>query len=127
KLYEAWKEARYRAVGEVVGNFEAHKAELEAKGVDLKAMGQIVDNHYMAEGDKQAEVFLKQIDQTLRQMSYSHVVDTRQAAKEEMVSAWVRDRAAMPEASHLMLAFTIKDTLSLNEKARGLMREEGVI
>lgn len=127
KLYEAWKEARYRAVGEVVGNFDLYRTELEARGVDVKAMGQLTDNHYMAEGDQQAEVFLKQLDQTLRQMSYSHVVDTRQAAKEEMVAAWMRDRAAMPEDSHLMLAFTIKDTLSLNEKARGLMREEGVI
>ena len=127
KLYEAWREARYRAVSELSENFNIHKTELESKGIDIKAMSQIVDNHYMAESDQQADVFLKQIDQTLRQMSYSHVVDTRQAAKEEMVAAWMRDRAAMPDASHLMLAFTIKDTLSLNEKARGLMREEGVI
>jgi Ti-type conjugative transfer relaxase TraA len=127
KLYETWKEARYRAVGELVENFEVHKAELEGRGIDIKAMGQIVDNHYMAEGDKEASRFLKQIDQTLRQMSYSHVVDTRQGAKEEMVAAWMRDRTAMPDASHIMLAFTIKDTLSLNEKARGLMREEDVI
>lgn len=127
KLYESWKEARYRAVGEIISKFEDYKPELESRGIDVKAMSQIVDNHYMAESDQQADVFLKQIDQTLRQMSYSHVVDTRQAAKEEMVAAWMRDRAAMPEASHLMLAFTIKDTLSLNEKTRGLMREEGVI
>jgi len=127
KLYEAWREARYRAVSELSENFNIHKTELESKGIDIKAMRQIVDSHFIAESDQQADVFLKQLDKTLRQMSYSHVVDTRQAAKEEMVTAWMRERAAMPEASHLMLAFTLKDTLNLNGKARGLMREEGVI
>jgi len=126
-LYEAWREARYRAVSELSENFNIHKTELENKGIDIKAMSQIVDSHYMSETDQQADVFLKQLDQTLRKMSYAHIVDTRQGAKDAMVDAWMRDRAAMPEASHLMLAFTIKDTLSLNEKARGLMREEGVI
>lgn len=126
-LYKAWEESRYKAAGEIVNGFEDYKKELEVRGVDIKALSSLVDNHYMAEDNKQATAALKEIDGVLRQMSYSHVVDIRQATRDALVDAWMRDRIAMPEQSHLMLAFTRKDAQSLNEGARHLMRQAGVI
>ena len=126
-LYKAWEDSRYKAAGEIVNGFEDYKKELEVRGVDIKAMASLVDKRYVAENNKQATSVLKEIDGILRQMSYSHVVDTRQATRDALVDAWMRDRIAMPEQSHLMLAFTRKDTQSLNEGARHLMRQAGVI
>jgi Ti-type conjugative transfer relaxase TraA len=128
-LYEAWKKARYKAVGLLVKGFEAHKEELSSRGVNVEAFGKLVEDYkHSQEGkDPIPSETLKNIDGMLRQMSYSHLVDTRQQAKVELVAAWMHDRTAMPDQSHLMLSFTNKDALSLNESARHFMRKEGII
>jgi Ti-type conjugative transfer relaxase TraA len=53
--------------------------------------------------------------------------DTRVHTKRALVAAWAQDQAANPTQSHIMLAFTNKDVSSLNQEARNIMREQGVI
>lgn len=53
--------------------------------------------------------------------------DTRVHTKRALVAAWARDQAAHPSQLHIMLAFTNKDVSSLNQEARTIMREQGVI
>ena len=131
-LYETWKEARYKAVGLLVKGFEAHKEELSSRGVNIEVFSKLVENFKYSQNNQghdehRLSETLKEIDGALRQMSYSHLVDTRQQAKIELVAAWHHDRIAAPEQSHLMLAFTNKDAESLNESARKFMRKEGII
>jgi Ti-type conjugative transfer relaxase TraA len=53
--------------------------------------------------------------------------DTRVHTRKALVAAWARDQAANPSQTHIMLAFTNKDVSSLNQEARNIMREQGVI
>jgi Ti-type conjugative transfer relaxase TraA len=122
-LYTTWKDARHNAVGHIIRDFEVHKPDLQRRGIDTEVLGHLINVY----GEKNAPALLTEIEEVLRQMSYTNLVDTRQSAKEALVEAWAKDRAAMPDQSHLMLAFTNKDAASLNESARHLMREQGVI
>ena len=59
--------------------------------------------------------------------SSSNNKDTRIDTKKALVAAWARDRMTSPSQTHIMLAFTNKDTSSLNQQARNMMREQGEI
>jgi Ti-type conjugative transfer relaxase TraA len=129
-LYERWKQTRYKAVSQIIIDFEGYQEQLRSRGVDLTFMESLVSGYRSLNAEEAAikgTTLLQQVDETLRKMSYSHLVDTRCAAKDELVQAWARDRETMPEHTHIMLAFTNKDTVSLNEQARKLMKGAGVI
>ncbi|MEQ1879079.1 MAG: hypothetical protein ABL958_20735, partial [Bdellovibrionia bacterium] len=79
------------------------------------------------EGSSWGAEVVEKIEDSLRKMSYMNLVDTRVETKKTLVEVWAKDRAKTPDESHLMLAYTKKDACSLNESARTLMREQGVI
>lgn len=125
KLFQQWKDLRKDLVEDIIQDFNAQKATLAAKGVDIEAFGDLVAA-YQGNGENKGHIW-EQIEGTLRAMSYAHRADTRIATKQALVEAWAQDRQALPNQSHLMLAFTNKDATSLNELARALMREQGEI
>jgi Ti-type conjugative transfer relaxase TraA len=54
-----------------------------------------------------------------------HVADTREAARENLIERWDRNRQASPDASRIILTHTNAEVRELNEAARGKMREAG--
>ena len=52
-------------------------------------------------------------------------VDTRDEARESLLTAWERDRREHPEKSQLMLAYTRDEVRQLNNRARELRRAAG--
>lgn len=104
-LYKQWRDLRQALVAKIEENLADYKPELERLG------------------------FVQQdrFEDSLRSMSYGNSVDTRAETRTALVAAWAQDRTAHPEQTHLMLAFTNKDAASLNDAARGLMREQGQI
>ncbi|MGH7779271.1 MAG: Ti-type conjugative transfer relaxase TraA [Candidatus Binataceae bacterium] len=54
-----------------------------------------------------------------------HFGDNRNKAKEELIGAWAKDRAAEPEKASLILAHTRADVRELNLSARAILRERG--
>ena len=53
--------------------------------------------------------------------------ESRSKAKEELVGAWAKDRAAEPEKAALILAHTRADVRELNLSARAILRERGAL
>jgi len=51
KLYETWRDERYKVVGELVSNFEAYKQELQNRGIDVQALGKMVDNYIFIQSE----------------------------------------------------------------------------
>lgn len=86
----------------------------------------MVEEWRKSHGQEEAEAFEK-IEKAMRKMSYDYLVDTRVETKKELVQAWAQDRSMTPTESHLMLAYTNKDACFLNEYARAIMREQGVL
>lgn len=123
ELYETWREMRQQSLETIIKRFDSHEAELKAKGTDLRPL---VEEWRKTHGQEEAEAFEK-IEKALRKMSYDNLVDTRVETKKELVQAWARDRSETPSESHLMLAYTNKDACFLNECARAIMREQGVL
>ena len=123
ELYEQWREIRSGAVDVIINRFDPHEGELKEKGLDLRPL---IEEWQQSLGEKKRSIADK-IEDSLRKMSYSNLVDTRVETRKALVEAWARDRAKTPGESHLMLAYTKKDACSLNESARALMREQGVI
>lgn len=56
-----------------------------------------------------------------------HAFETQAAAKQALVEMWNDTRLANADKSQIMLAYTRKDALSLNEMARDLLRKDGVL
>jgi Ti-type conjugative transfer relaxase TraA len=54
-----------------------------------------------------------------------HAAATREAAREELVERWDRDRQASPQASRIILTHTRDEVAALNELARGSLRNAG--
>ena len=56
-----------------------------------------------------------------------HFDENRSKAKEELIGAWAKDRAAEPEKVSLILAHTRADVRELNLNARAILRERGAL
>jgi Ti-type conjugative transfer relaxase TraA len=128
-LFQNWKKTRQAMVGRIIDHYGNQEEKLKERGVDVKTLGSLVAE-YKVNLIPNLTIF-KKIETMLRQMSYEHIVDTRENAREAMVKAWgedwAKDREVMPDCSHIMLTFTNKDANKLNEAAREFMRAEGVI
>jgi ATP-dependent exoDNAse (exonuclease V) alpha subunit len=128
-LFQNWKKTRRTIVGRIIDHYDGQEQKLKERGVDIKALGSLV-TEYKANLIPNPTNF-KKIEAMLRQMSYGHIVDTRESAREAMVNAWgedwAKDQEATPDRSHLMLTFTNKDANKLNEAAREFMRAHGKI
>jgi Ti-type conjugative transfer relaxase TraA len=128
-LFQHWKKIRQEMIGGIIDHYDSQEQKLKERGVDVKALGSLVAEYKANRIPNPAN--FKQIETMLRQMSYEHIVDTRENAREAMVKAWgedwAKDREAMPDRSHIMLTFTNKDANKLNEAAREFMRTQGVI
>jgi Ti-type conjugative transfer relaxase TraA len=56
-----------------------------------------------------------------------YVADTREGARAELVKGWERARRAFPDQSQIILTHTNDEVRSLNELARGKLREAGAL
>lgn len=56
-----------------------------------------------------------------------HVAETRDAAREELIESWNRERATDPEHSRMILTHTNDEVRALNVLARGKLREGGAL
>jgi len=56
-----------------------------------------------------------------------HAADTRDAARNELVDAWDRDRQRHPDASRIILTHTNDEVRQLNEDARDRLRAGGAL
>lgn len=54
-----------------------------------------------------------------------HVAETRDAARDDLIERWDRDRQANPDVSRIILTHTNDEVRALNEAARGAMRASG--
>lgn len=54
-----------------------------------------------------------------------HAADTREAARNELVDGWDRQRQAAPDETRIILTHTNAEVRALNEEARGRMRATG--
>jgi Ti-type conjugative transfer relaxase TraA len=124
-LFKEWKKMRQGMVARIISHYDDLQPHLKERGVDVKTLGVLVAD-YKAAFLPDPQVF-DRIETTLRQMSYDHIVDTRDSTRQTMVDSWAHDVKANPEQSHLMLAFTNTDANKLNEAARHHMREQGKI
>jgi ATP-dependent exoDNAse (exonuclease V) alpha subunit len=130
-LHAYWKNLRYHFIQNIIYGFDSHKVELEARGININAFEKLI-LAYKAAGSEtnvgeNREILFEWIENALRKMSYDTIVDTTIKARQALVQAWASDRKFFPDQSHLMLAFTKENAHKLNEAARTLMREDGVI
>lgn len=125
-LYQSWKGKREALVESILVNYSEQKRALEEKGIDIQKFGELAAKYKAAElGQKDS--ILREVESILRTMSYENIGDTRVDTKQALVDTWAKHRDEKPEQSHLMLTFTNRDATSLNESARQIMREQGVI
>jgi len=124
-LFQQWKSIRETLVLLLINDYDNQQEQLKERGVDVISLDDLV-TAYKETLEPDPAIF-EQIETTLRQMSYKHIVDSRENTRQALVDAWAKDIQTSPEQSHLMLAFTIKDANKLNEVARTFMREQGKI
>lgn len=59
------------------------------------------------------------------QAGHLHAADTREAARQELVGSWDRDRATAPDDSRIILSHTRDEVEALNRLARARLQERG--
>jgi len=123
-VFQRWKKVRQSLAQSLVEDYGNQREALKAKGADVNALDALVRTYTASPSDP---AVFGRIETVLRQMSYGNIVDTRANARQAMVEAWAEDMKAHPEGTHLMLAFTNRDAIRLNEAARTLMRQQGKI
>ena len=72
-----------------------------------------------------AQSFTDEALEAYRSRGYVHERKTQAEARKEMVEDWTKSRAANPDKTHLMMAFTRADVHELNQAARAAYRAEG--
>jgi Ti-type conjugative transfer relaxase TraA len=56
-----------------------------------------------------------------------HLAETRDSARRELIEGWERDRTARPNKTRIILTHTNDEVRSLNDLARGRLREAGAL
>ena len=56
-----------------------------------------------------------------------NLAETRDAARDELIEGWNRERTADPDRSRIILTHTNDEVRALNELARGRLREDGAL
>jgi Ti-type conjugative transfer relaxase TraA len=62
---------------------------------------------------------------TYRERGMVHAAETREAARDNLIDRWDRERVAMPDASRIILTHTNDEVRELNQAARDRLRANG--
>jgi Ti-type conjugative transfer relaxase TraA len=129
-LFKHWQEIRNQIAVHMKDHLDTYRNMMTEKGVDPITFAALFVEKDLSPHERQQEIrkLLKEWKlETPHPLTPLHSCDLRKQTREVMVKEWAASLKAHPESSHLMVAYTHKDTHLLNEDARHLMRRQGVM
>jgi Ti-type conjugative transfer relaxase TraA len=128
--FKKWQILRDQTADHIKYNLDTYRRFMKEKGVDPRAFTGRFIGRDMPEYSRHfyIEQLVKEWKlETPNASTPLHQCDLRKYTRQEMVRDWAHSLKLHPEASHLMVTYTNRDTHLLNEDARHLMRIEGVM
>ena len=128
--FKKWQGLRDQTAEQMKDNLDTYRRFMKEKGVDPRAFAGMFISRDMPEYSRHfyIEQLVKEWKlETPDAFTPLHQCDLRKQTRQVVVRDWAQSLKHHPEASHLMVTYTNKDTHLLNEEARHLMRVEGVM
>jgi Ti-type conjugative transfer relaxase TraA len=127
-LFKEWKERRETCAEFMKDHLDNCRPYLQELGVDpVKFAVNFVNPEFQGDA-RQAEARRLAQEWELPRLSPEvtlHQCDIRGEARTALLKAWRASMIDAPEKSQIILTYTNKDTLELNQQARQLMKEAG--
>ncbi len=129
-LYKEWRDIKMSCAEHVKHNLDACRPYMRELGVDPQHFAeQFVDKSKSLKEQKQEAATLArqwQLPQ-LNPRQRKHICELREETKKALIQEWYSSFKENPEKSHLIMAYSKADTAMLNEEARYLMKQDGVV
>ncbi|MBL0941919.1 MAG: AAA family ATPase, partial [Alphaproteobacteria bacterium] len=129
-LYQEWKERRQACAKHMHDNITFCKPFMKELGVDPQEFVLWFVDRSLPKQQQLQEAKAWEIRWNLPQLDEHqdrHVCDVKALTKQKIIEAFLTSLKAHPEKSHLMFAYTNRDTRSMNEAVRSLLKQEGNI
>ncbi len=130
RLYKEWRGLKMACANYMKQNLEECRSLMKELGVDPQNFaGQFVDKNRSAkEQNLETAVLahqwqLPQLDPHQRK----HNCELREKTKNALIQEWYASFKEEPQKSHLIMTYSKADTAKLNEEARHLMKQDGII
>ncbi len=129
-LYQEWRDIKTSCARHMKQNLEECRAFMKELGVDPQSFAeQFVDkNKSLKEQKLEAATLphqwqLPQLDLHQRK----HICELREETKRTLIQEWHLSFKEAPQKSHLIMTYSKADTAILNEEARSLMKQDGIV
>jgi Ti-type conjugative transfer relaxase TraA len=128
--YREWRDRRDNCAKSILSNLDHCRSYLKELGVDpIKFALNFVDKELPQESQiKEAQQLAKkwQLPELDRHQKL-HICDPRAQTKKDIVQNWYEAYQQNPDKPKLMMAYSNNDTRALNDQARFLLKQIGVI
>lgn len=127
-----WKEIQKDAAREILGTADNYRGALEERSLDPLEMARLfVDKKQdTASQYSQAAELLKtkKLDHLIGvERSPGHSVEVRSAAKAALIEDWKQAYQDNPNKNLVMMSYSNKDVMDLNDQARTILKDSGAI
>ncbi len=129
-LYREWRDLKMACARHMKQNLDEYRPLMKELGVDPKYFAeQFVDKSKSLKEQKlESTVFARQWQlPQLDPYQRKHICELREEAKKVLIQEWYLSFKEDPHKSHLIMTYSKADTAALNEEARYLMKQDGII
>ncbi|AIL12605.1 hypothetical protein IM40_02205 [Candidatus Paracaedimonas acanthamoebae] len=129
-LYQEWGDIKMACANYMKQNIEECRSLMQELGVDPHHFAeQFIDkNKSINEQKLEAAVLARQWQlPQLDPQQRKHICELREETKKALIEKWYASFKKDPQKSHLIMTYSKADTAMLNEEARHLMKQDGII
>ena len=129
-LYQEWRDIKMTSAHYMKRNLDASRPYMKELGVDPQHFTeQFVDkDKILKEQRLEATNLVRQWQlPQLDPHQKRHVCELREETKKALIQEWYLSFKENPQKSHIIMAYSKADTAKLNEEARALMKQDGIV
>ncbi len=129
-LYREWRDLKMICARHMKQNLDECRPLMKELGVDPQHFAeQFVDKDRSIEEQKLEAASLVHLWHLphLGPHTRKHICDLREETKKALIQEWYLSFKENPQKSHLIMSYSKADTATLNEEARYLMKQDGIV
>ncbi|MBN9344193.1 MAG: hypothetical protein BGO76_00430 [Caedibacter sp. 38-128] len=129
-LYREWRDMKMACAIYMRKNLETCRPYMKELGVDPHHFAeQFVDKDLSLKEQKLEAISLARLWELpqLDPHTRKHLCELREETKKVLIQEWHASFKENPEKSHLMMTYSKADTTTINEEARHLLKQDGMI
>ncbi len=129
-FYREWREIKMSCVRYMKQNLEECRSYMKELGVDPYHFAEQFVNKSKSFKEQKLEASILASQWQLPQLDSHqrrHICELREETKKALIQKWYQSFTEHPEKSHLIMTYSKADTSMLNQEARYLMKQDGIV